>query len=283
LGARFALGGGPLPGFEIMRLIYAGGSDTTTNDSLSVVCGIVVGTDQQWLALEDDIAALRQYIPVPYRPNFVFRACDLLKTDGGKFDHETWPKEDRIRLLAQLVALPAKHQVPVAFGWCKNVHLDVPGADSTPAIHLAAYAHAVAACDSFIARTGPVKEIALLLLEDTQDMKETVGRMYEGLKRHDFVKSLGGTISKDLPLRRIKDAANFVSSDRAPFLQLAMVCGSVIRHHWIGAPENESLLGALLGGGPVPAELSRSTEATAGSMCLHWRVSTIEHPQPETP
>ncbi len=269
MGARFALGDVPLPGFETMRLIYAGESGTTTYDKLAVVCGVVVGTDQHWQALEDDMAALRQHIPVPYRANFVFRASDLLRTDGSKFDPETWPKEDRIRLLAQLVALPAKHQVPVAFGWCKNVHLDVPGADSTPAIHLAAYAHAVAACDSFIARTGPMKEIALLFLEDTQDMKETVGRMHEGLKRHDFVKSLGGTIGKDLPLRRIKDTANFVSKDRAPFLQLAGVCASVIRHHWIGAPDNESLLEGLLGGSPVPGELNRSAEATVGSMCLH--------------
>lgn len=265
-----ALGGGPLVGTKLVRVIYADESGVSPQDPLAVVCAIMAEPDAPWLALEEDIKALRNEVPERYRPGFVFRASDMLSKRDKVFEEAHWPRTERVKLLARLVSLPSKHFIPIVFGYSDHVPLDnSTRSTSSLMCHVMAYVWAISACDAAIEKNGSKDEMALLFVEDTQRAKKAISQIHEGLRNPPD--NLDLSAIGNFPLRRIKDAVNFVEKNRALFLQLADGCASVVRRYLTKAPENELLLSSLLGNSPVPEGLKRKEDSAAGCFAIYFR------------
>src|SRR5690349_11146121 len=90
-----ALGGDPLCGDRLMRMVYLDESGISTREPYLVVAGAIVHADKQWKALEKYLHHMRDdVIPPNLRKDCVFHATDLYH-GTKKFHRDQWPQEYR--------------------------------------------------------------------------------------------------------------------------------------------------------------------------------------------
>src|SRR6266849_3413019 len=91
------LGGGPLLGDNLVRMIYLDESGISATEPYVVVAGVIIHADKQWKGLEKYLLDMvDELIPPAMRDNFYFHATELF-SGGKRFDRNSWPKEKRWR------------------------------------------------------------------------------------------------------------------------------------------------------------------------------------------
>src|SRR5689334_2437387 len=101
---RPALGGGPLIGDKIVRMVFLdeAGTGNPAKEPFVVVAGVIIHADQQWKAIENHLFQMMQrHSPIPFGElpyNYCFHATELFS--GGKiFARELVPREQRWAIL----------------------------------------------------------------------------------------------------------------------------------------------------------------------------------------
>ena len=96
-----ALGGAPLEGESVMRLVYVDEAGRSGNEPVVVVAAVIVHGDSQLIPLEKDLDLLvEKWIPEEFRDDFVFHAAHIFNGTGkGVFSRreQQWPPERRSR------------------------------------------------------------------------------------------------------------------------------------------------------------------------------------------
>ena len=114
-----ALGGAPLIGNRIVRMIYldAAGLSNPVQEPYVVMAGVIVNADKQWKALSQYLSDMADEIAPPeHREGFAFHATELFS--GGKmFPREKYEREWRWRVLDELCLIPKHFDLPIVWGY----------------------------------------------------------------------------------------------------------------------------------------------------------------------
>jgi len=222
-----------------MRLVYLDESGTSTNETVTVVAGVIVDPDKQWKAVEAYVDELiQEYVPEKDRAGFVFHATDLFH--GSKiFNPRTYPPARRFEALKKLIGIPATFRLPIVFGFQDKTML--PGlfkahprhSKRVLAIHQAlTYSYCVIAAERFMRDYAEPHELATLTVENNDSTQSAVKKIHNHLKGRQLdrvevthLREVGGEY---LPIRNIIDCINFASKDEAILLQLADACAFML-------------------------------------------------------
>src|ERR1700752_2801449 len=171
-----------------MRMIYLddAGLSNPRHEPFVVVAGVMVDPDKHWLALERHLDAMADaYAPADQRKNFFFHATELF-SGGGFFPREKWPREERWKILDQLVTIPAKFKLPIVAGWVERANLagkfpELDIATLTVNAQSIAYIICTFAAELYLREAKDVEpgEVASIVLENNQQARKQIAAMHK--------------------------------------------------------------------------------------------------------
>jgi hypothetical protein len=181
-----ALGGARLEGTRIVRLVYldeAGIGDIAKEPHI-VVTAAIIDADKQWKRLEEYYRNLAQDIfPDEDTYRFVFHAKDVWH-GGGAFNRKRFSRPERLWILRRLAQVPSLFQIPIACAAVDRTAFATQQAfveaasksrNKDQAARLLAHSYAfvstVQAVDYWMQRHASVVEVAMLISEDTAQVK----------------------------------------------------------------------------------------------------------------
>lgn len=141
-----------------MRLTYLDEAGNAPNEGFLVVGGVLIDGDRLLGAVENHFSILLlKHIPLEDRAGFIFHASDIWSGGGYFKDRAKWPLEQRLAILDDLIAIPAKFDLPVTFGtvdWAKfGFDILKPGSsehDLQVAAHTVAFGHCCMGVERFM-------------------------------------------------------------------------------------------------------------------------------------
>jgi hypothetical protein len=235
-----------------MRLTYLDEAGVSPNQIALVVGGAIIDGDSQLEAIENHFSILLlKHIPHADRGDFVFHASDIWSGTGYFGNRERWPLERRLEILDDLVAIPAKFDVPVAYGaidWTK-ITLDILRPERrTPAAleiaaHMVAFGHCCMGVEKFMRLTFP-NENTILIAEDRDKVRAVLKSAIAAFRNPVAVRQLG-LDSEYFPFRRIRDTVHFAKKSESRHLQIADTCTFVVRGHFMGRKHNDRFWNVL--------------------------------------
>jgi hypothetical protein len=238
-----SISGVELQGDNLVRLIYADESGISIHEKITVVAGVIIDADKQWISVKRAIDALiNEYVPEEHRRDFVFHAKDLFS--GAKiFDRNKYPIERAHEALKKLLSVPGQMRLPIVYGFTRKYH---PSSASTKeqrraeaaTYHSHTFALCVLAAERYMRGYADPSEIATVIAENNTDTRNVIKAMHVLLQGRDRSSGLSPQIyaslqehSADcLPVTRIIDTVHLASKDEAILLQLADACALIIRY-----------------------------------------------------
>lgn len=245
-----AFGGLPLEGHKLVRLTFMDEGGTSKREPYAVVSAVLIDADRLLIQVEDYLDCLvEKHIPAPDRDGFVFHSTDIWSGSRYFKNRDEWPLPRRLDILRDLVAIPARFEIPVAFGFVEKAsYPDQKPHSATPQeLDTGAHAVAFALCLSMIERAMRSRwpeEITVLILEDRQKVKDTIKEtLAHG--RNKKLQPVDEVERQYLPITRIRDTPHFATKKQSRHLQLADVCAFFIRGHLSGHPKVGPFFSAL--------------------------------------
>jgi len=242
-------GGVPLKGNKIVRLVYLdeAGISNPEHEPYLVVAGVIVNPDRQWKELEAYFRDLAyQLFPDadPYR--FVFHAKDIFH-GSGPFDRKTWSRKERMKIMGQLAQVPRLFALPIVMGELDRIKADQEvrrlSPDTTKKsrhnfIHTHAFINAIQRVQYWMEKNAP-EETAMLIAEDTPEMKSTLKNVHEGYTDK--------TRQDDEAFRapNIIDAVHFAQKKDSLLLQIADHCAFIIKRKLMGKSDVNEFYDAI--------------------------------------
>jgi hypothetical protein len=218
-----------------MRLVYldeAGIGDIVREPRL-IVTGAIIDADRQWKELEAYYRALAQDI-FPNEPldRFVFHAKDVFH-GAGYFRREKFSRHDRMRILKRLAQVPAIFSIPIAvtaidraklreelLGAGRNLSANGNPEKSVRVLsHSMAFVRTVHKVDYWMRRHAAPNEVAMLIAEDTAQVKEAFGMLHQAYTYRTYVED----VEDELQFRAesIVDNVHFATKSQSILLQIA--------------------------------------------------------------
>src|SRR5439155_14762477 len=103
-----------------VRFVYLDESGISVNEPVTVVGGVIINMDSQYMAVKQRIEELIEaYVPPNHRMGFSFHAKDLFH-GSGLFDKRVCPREVSRAALKELLQMPAQFQVPIVCGYVRK-------------------------------------------------------------------------------------------------------------------------------------------------------------------
>ena len=164
-----------------------------------VVAGVLVDGNTQWKPLREALDELRrEYIAPEHASHFkAFHATDMFHGSGKVFGQNIRPLEESRSALLEVIKLPSRFQLPVAFGYVPKS--DTPASLKTPSQvrKSAAEHHALAALFCLLMADGYLKgrcpnDVVWALAEDNTQHKKVVNE----------IKAMAEKAGKDLKVSR---------------------------------------------------------------------------------
>jgi hypothetical protein len=214
-----AFGGWPLKGDKLSRTIYLdeSGIGNLENDPVTVVAGIILNSDKQWLALENYLREMvEEYAPVAERPGLVWHAKDLFW--GTKaFHKDRWSEALRYKVLDELASIPSRFEFPIVWGAIERQkvalrHPELNAVRQKTHCYMLGTSICLMQAEMYM-RTCASGEVASVVLENTSDVRRQVKGLHQFLRGSDAIAV--GESSKYLPLSKIIDTPHFAEKDEA--------------------------------------------------------------------
>jgi hypothetical protein len=256
--------GRPFAETKPVRYIYVDEAGTSAPEPVSVVVGIIVHPDTQWLAVESEInRLLDEYVPREIRRGFVFHATEVFS--GGRY-RDRWPRDRRSALLHEMLSIPKRFGLPVAYAMTRrnafapSIYESVAPHKLKPASfdHFMAFVMCVGHADRHLRLYTHDSEVATLVLEDVSHMRKLL-RAVPSLMRNlpirtsaEHIHRIGAPSRSDaveppeeLKVSKIVDCAHYAEKSEAPLLQLADACAFTLRR-WVNRESHgEDLIRSL--------------------------------------
>jgi Protein of unknown function (DUF3800) len=255
--------GTPVEGESLVYCVFFDESGVSINDPIVVVAGVLVDGNTQWRPIQTALANLRdRYISPDLLPDFKgFHATDMFAGRGNAFSQTIRQLEESRDILRQVIELPSRLHLPVAFGYIRKV--DSPLNLKTRATRRESAARHHALASSFCAvmadqylKTRRPDDLAWAIAEDNTETKKVVTSIYSLLNNANSgiggFEMFGGGVGYgfrfrpgDIPLSKIISGFHYVSKRDEPLLQLADTCAFVVRRWLQNAYKGDELFDFL--------------------------------------
>ncbi|QDT07997.1 hypothetical protein K227x_64270 [Rubripirellula lacrimiformis] len=240
-----------------MYLIYVDEAGISAKEPVTVVVGLIVDSESQWLPAKSMLAdAFNARVPEELRENFLFHAKDVY---SNRSHDEIWTRRERMQLMNDVLGIPRALKIPIALG-------RVLRSSETPLQnkvrpeeyqHIDAFHYCIERANKWV-REVSAKSLAAIIAEDVGKKKEYMRRAMkatcdlpltpEYMRLTDQERRTGQITQTNAgPIDRIIDTAHFVKKDEAPMLQLADACAFAFRRYFSEQQDGESMIKAMLG------------------------------------
>ncbi|SDS19493.1 DUF3800 domain-containing protein [Bradyrhizobium canariense] len=175
-----------------MQLVYLdeAGISNEAQEPFIVVAGVIVNPDRRWRDLESHFAQLsKKYFRKHSGPPIVFHAKDIWH-GHGLFPRATWPLKKRLTLLGELAEIPALFGLPIVVGyenrgavrqWLLHVNPGLKEKDIRVMTFAGAFFAAIRRVERWMLEN--TDEVAMLIAEDTAEVKSYIHRRYQAHER----------------------------------------------------------------------------------------------------
>ena len=260
-----------------MRLVYLdeGGISNEKHEPYLVVAAAIMNPDEKWRLLEKYFQELtEEYFPRYEGAPIVFHAKDIWH-GSHQFDRDRpeWPLDRRTALLKRLAEIPQKFDIPIAAGYLHRASARQTIVSTTPnispakvraIIHAEAFMLVARRVEQWMAKNA-TNEVAMLIAEDTHEVKETIQayhRIYTDqilAKAANYVRiqSLPENMYPDpdtwytykgrLPFlsKHIIDSVHFAKKDHSLLLQIADQCALIMKRKLMKKPYSDGLFALI--------------------------------------
>jgi hypothetical protein len=249
-----ALGGGPLTGDEIVRLVYldeSGTGDRATEPHV-VVAGVVVNADRQWKAVENYMRrASERYGQLLGVSKLVFHATDIFRGDeNGQWPNAKYDLHFRLKAIRTICNVPALFDLPVVTGFVERALGDARLPDDTPSeqtkvAHVAASVRCAVGVERYMRANAEKNEVAMLIYENTDHARKMIRELHNDLSING-IQTLPNfanwELREYLPVTRIIDTAYFADKADTCMLQIADACAFALRRYLAKRSHGEDLV-----------------------------------------
>lgn len=264
-----------------MRFIYTDEAGTGANEPVTVVIGIIVNADTQWVPARDRIFEALETVPERLRENFIFHATEVW---SAKYKAD-WSMEHRLAFLKRIMAIPRDAGLAIAYGLFYRDGLVSSDANLTTLKmnreqyqHAYAFGMCMASADDYINTYAGSNEVSAIVAEDIPEMrmnlKDATTRLRTGsvsIRNSLITQQVLGqpTVSKILTLqmqiRRVIDDIHFAPKESAVILWLADAVAYGLRRYYANLPLGMDFARAIIGPELEPA--TRTKHCACGFMC----------------
>ena len=279
-----SISGHILMGSRPVRFIFVDEAGTSEPEPVTVVAGVIANADEHIMVAEKLVHECIGAVPPALKDNFVFHATDVLNNHSDKYS-DKWSITDRLKLLKNVMSVPRRTNMAISFSVQWRGKVD--HSKSLPSKlrdhekdHLMAFANCLALADRNIRDKAGAMEIATVVCEDCQDMRQYLKKVPDWYKKnpiHLGPKDLRWieederagylTQSGDMRIERIRGSVHFVEKDEDPLVQVADACAFGIRRFFAGQKFGRDFVEAIFG---YPSALEHFKEP-GGAMCSWWQ------------
>lgn len=245
-----------------MRFIYMDEAGISAPEKATVVAGVVVHADRQWIPTVRAIAETESDVPENLREGFIFHATKIWNSQKYR---NGWTEEQRLAFLLKVMAIPRKMRLGIVWGVEKRSDPNVIETSARADLakekvqHFRAFANCLACADEYI-RERCTGEIAVAVAEDNFEMRKELREAMAYVRAGRFsVTSLpldkpldsdeSRALSKrrELRLTRVVDKLHFAAKNEAPLLVLADACAFGVRRYVLGLKYGADMAAAVFG------------------------------------
>lgn len=227
-----------------MRLVYLdeSGLSRTRDEPYLVVAGVIIDADTQWKKIEQHFIKLtKKYMPdyvSTYGTPFIFHAMDIWH-GSGDFPRSKWDRVQRMNLLSELCGIPSMFKLPVVAGYVDKTgrptdarlrNLDVSTDVKMKWAYLEAFFKAARCIEYWMQMNSP-HDVAMLIAEDTDRIKEIVGAVHASYIDKTMEKSVESFHSN-----YIVDAVHFTKKRQSIVMQIADHMAFVLKRRLMRCP-----------------------------------------------
>jgi hypothetical protein len=265
-----------------MRFIYTDEAGIAANEPVTVVVGIIVNADTQWVPTVGRIFEVLKMVPEKFRDEFVFHATSIWA------DHKyrpNWSFEARLEFLKRMMSIPRESGLPITYGMFYRDGTINPDVNLTELKmtreqyqHVHAFEACMASADDYINTYAAVNEISVIVAEDIPEMRQRLREATIQLRTGGLTikKALvtrqvqGKTVSTSarpaaMQIRRVVDDIHFSPKVSALILWVADAVAYGLRRYYATLPFGVDFAQAIMG--PTFDPIAREKDCAAGYMC----------------
>ncbi len=232
-------------------------------EPITIVVGLIVHADKQLVLAEAAINDVFGSVPAEYKEGFVFHATQVW---NDKKYREHWQQSDRLLFLKQMMSLPRRLNIPIAFGIVRrgfSQHIPQSKLTDDQAEHFACFAMCIARADKYIRDYANPSEIATAVAESDGSMDKYLKHASEVFREEpmhltkDHVnltirEKAAGYMMQETEFRvsRIRSSLQFVKKDSDKLILLADACAFGLRRYFSEQQFGPDLVTAMLGYAP---------------------------------
>jgi hypothetical protein len=229
----------PIDGRKLVRISYLDESGLGKKEPIIVVGAVIVHVDTLLAPIEDYLGALvEKHIPADKRDGFFFHATDIYHGGGKKCifrDKSVWPDERRWKILDDLVAIPAKFDLPICIGSTSRTLIESQIPTYSPSQKVVA-AHCMAMINCEVAidiwmKKNTHDEFTILTAENNYEVRDIAKKSHNLFKDGASMALRGFGAHEYFPLTKIKEGLHFADKSDSKILQIADVCAWAYRRH----------------------------------------------------
>lgn len=244
--------------------IYSDEAGTSFPEPVTVVVGIIVHADNNWLtALHELQMAINKHVPDYIKEDFFFHAKDIW---SGYRDYDrVWPRSARAKFIGAVAAIPRKLKMAIAIGKVRrdfDFPIDPKLVSLSDFHHSMAFAGCMGRANKYVRDWGMPNEVATVVAEGVPKKQKTLKAMFRVQPNvpmtNQYViptyqdKAAGKILQTNSgPIDRIIDTIHFVEKREAPLLQIADACAFSFRRYFADQEYGCDLLFDMLGEGLV--------------------------------
>lgn len=229
-----------------MRFIYVDEAGISEHELVTVVAGVLVHADSQWIPAARRVAELHQTVPEKFRSGFVSHAKRIW---GSKEYRDGWPQDARLKFLCDMMAIPWNYGLTLAWATMPRSYVSgpiPPGYSKEQYQHAVAFGTCMGAADKYIREFGLPGELATVVAEDTESARGHLRTSLQIVRaRPDAITGKlvrvsdspllrfrrGADDGIDIRVCRIVDNIHFSAKNEAILLQIADACAFGLRRY----------------------------------------------------
>lgn len=274
--------GHPLTGTSAVRYVFIDEAGISDDEPVTIVAAIIAHADQHVMLADRSIAEILGAVPLKFRDGFYFHATDIW---GSAKYRDDWLMADRVALMKDMMALPARLGLAIAMGHVRRDNPpppDLDGLSNAQHQHKMAFHRCLAAADKYVRDFGGLTEVATVVAEDLPDMRQHLARTID-MPKGGFVAAPNHVVrtqkeqaqgysrqESDIRITRIRRPIHFVEKGQEPLLQLADACAFAMRRYFSQLEFGVDFMAAMVG----PGNLPNLADFTAAYNAQTW----IPHP-----
>jgi hypothetical protein len=228
-----------------VRFIYLdeAGISNPMQEPFVVVAGAIVHADKQWKFLERYLNDMKDDLVDPERRHgFVFHATELF-SGGGNFPREIWPREERWKILDELISIGDKFDLPYIYGSVKRAEFSrrypqYGVKEATTRCQVISFLMCMHAAQHYMAKKAP-DEVATVVMENNDGVRSLIGSMHGFIRDPNNIDFLRANGYGRFVLDNIVDDVHFSLKGRSSPLQVADAAAFVIKRHLMDRPESD--------------------------------------------